>query len=58
MVHHSKRRVVVTDHSKLGGVAKWLLCPASDVDSIITDAAASDEMIAPLQKLGIEVTRV
>jgi DeoR family transcriptional regulator of aga operon len=58
LAHHSKRRVVVTDHSKIGGVAKWLLCPATDIHSIITDVGATDEMIAPFQKLGIEVTRV
>jgi len=58
LVHHSKRRVVVTDHSKIGGVAKWLLCPATEIHSIITDLGATDEMIDPFQNLGIEVTRV
>jgi DeoR family transcriptional regulator of aga operon len=58
LVHHSKRRVVVADHSKLGSVANWLLCPVAEVHSIITDRGATDEMIAPFQKLGIEVTRV
>jgi DeoR/GlpR family transcriptional regulator of sugar metabolism len=58
LVNHSKRRIVVTDHSKIGGVAKWLLCPASNIHAIITDLGATDEMIAPFQKLGIEVTRV
>jgi DeoR/GlpR family transcriptional regulator of sugar metabolism len=58
LVHHSKRRVVVADHSKLGSVAKWLLCPIMAIHSIITDVGATNEMIAPFQKLGIEVTRV
>jgi DeoR family transcriptional regulator of aga operon len=49
---------VVTDHSKIGRVAKWLLCPATEIHSIITDLGATDEMIAPFQNLGIEVTRV
>ena len=55
---HSKRRVVVTDHSKIGVVSNWLLCPTADVHSIITDVGATDEMIAPFQSLGIEVKRV
>lgn len=58
LVHHSRQRVVVTDHSKLGGVAKWLLCAATDIHSIITDLGATDAMVAPFQNLGIEVTRV
>jgi len=49
---------VVTDHSKIGGVAKWLLCLAMDIHAVITNLGATDEMIAPFQKLGIEVTRV
>ena len=58
LVHHSKRRIVVADHSKIGTVAKWLLCPTADIHAIVTDMGASNEMIAPFQKLGIEVTRV
>ena len=58
LVQHSKRRVVVADHSKFGAVAKWLLCPATDVHSIVTDIGATDEVIAPFREMGIEVTRV
>ena len=58
LASHSKRRVVVADHSKIGTVAKWLLCPTSDIHSLVTDNGAPDEMIAPFQKLGIKVTRV
>jgi DeoR/GlpR family transcriptional regulator of sugar metabolism len=57
-VQHSKRRVVVTDHSKFGAVAKWLLCPTAEVNMLITDAGASDEMIAPFEAMGINVLRV
>jgi DeoR/GlpR family transcriptional regulator of sugar metabolism len=58
LVHHSRRRIVVADHSKFGSVSKWLLCPTVDIHSIITDRGATDEMIAPFRSLGIEVTRV
>ena len=58
LASHSKRRVVVADHSKIGNVAKWLLCPTTEIHLIITDNGATDEMIAPFQKLGIEVNRV
>ncbi len=58
LVHHSRRRVVVADHSKIGAVSKWLLCPVSEIHALITDTGATDEAIAPIEKLGIAVTRV
>jgi DeoR family transcriptional regulator of aga operon len=57
LVHHSKKKVVVADRSKLGAVSNWLLCETREIDILITDSGASDEAIAPFQKLGIEVTR-
>ncbi len=58
MAQHAKRKVVVTDHSKIGARGKWMLCPTMEVSTIITDTGASDESIAPFQQLGIEVGRV
>jgi DeoR family transcriptional regulator of aga operon len=58
MASHSKRRVVVADHSKIGTQSKWMLCPTAEIHCLITDTGASDESVAPFEKLGIEVTRV
>jgi DeoR family transcriptional regulator of aga operon len=58
LVEHSKRKIVVADHSKLGSVAKWLLCPVSEVNMLITDSGASEEAVAPFEALGIKVSRV
>ena len=58
LVGHSRRKVVVTDHSKIGAVAKWLLCPVSEINMLITDTGATDEMIAPFEAMGIKVLRV
>jgi DeoR family transcriptional regulator of aga operon len=57
LVHHSKQKIVVADHSKLGAVSDWLLCPTREINRLITDSGASDETIAPFEKLGIPVTR-
>ncbi len=57
-VLHTKIKVVVADHSKLGAVSKYLLCPTKGIDKLITDNGATASAIAPFQKLGIEVTRV
>ncbi len=58
MVAHSKRKIVVTDHSKIDVQAKWALCPTREIDALITDTGASDAKIAPFQQLGLEVFRV
>lgn len=58
LVGHSKRKVVVTDHSKIGAVAKWLLCPVAEIDMLITDTGATDEMVAPFEAMGVNVLRV
>jgi DeoR family transcriptional regulator of aga operon len=58
MMRLARRRIAVVDHGKLGLVANWRICLASELNVLITDTSATDEMIAPFQKLGIEVTRV
>jgi DeoR family transcriptional regulator of aga operon len=57
MVRQAKRKIAVADHSKLGVVTKWLICPAKDVDILITDMGATDRMIAPFLDQKIEVRR-
>jgi DeoR family transcriptional regulator of aga operon len=50
-------KVVVADHSKLGSVSKYLLCPTKGIDKLITDTGVSVSAIAPFEKLGIDVIR-
>jgi len=56
--NHTRQKVVVADHSKIGAVSHWLLCPASEVQTIITDRDATDSMIDPFRQKGIDVKRV
>jgi len=35
-----------------------LICPIEDVDVLVTDASASDEMVAAFTRIGIKVIRV
>jgi DeoR family transcriptional regulator of aga operon len=58
MVRHARRHIAVVDHTKLNVVANWRICESSTIKTLITDTGATDEMIAPYQKLGIEVLRV
>jgi DeoR family transcriptional regulator of aga operon len=58
LVQHAKMKVVVADHSKLGSISKYLLCPTKGIDKLITDIGAAASADAPYEKLGIEVTQV
>ena len=48
----------MADSSKLGVVTSALICPIQDVDVLVTDAGASDEMVAAFAKKEIRVTRI
>jgi DeoR/GlpR family transcriptional regulator of sugar metabolism len=58
MVHRAQRKIAVVDHSKFGVVAGWQICPTTDLDILITDTGATDEMIAPFQRAQVKVMRV
>jgi DeoR family transcriptional regulator of aga operon len=58
MLKQSKEAIVVADPSKLGLVNPAFICPASEIHLLITSTAASDEAIAPFEKLGVRVLRV
>lgn len=57
LAQHARRKVVVADHSKLGHVSKFLLCPTSEIDTLITDDGASHAATAPFEKRGITVVK-
>jgi DeoR family transcriptional regulator, aga operon transcriptional repressor len=58
MVKQAKRKIAVADHSKLGVITNWLICPTTAIQMLITDVGATDEMVAPFLRIGIEVRRV
>lgn len=58
MVRHARRHIAVVDHTKFGVIGNWRICETPAVQTLITDSGASDEMIAPFQKMGIDVIRV
>jgi DeoR family transcriptional regulator of aga operon len=58
MVKQAKKVIVVADSSKLGVVTSSLICPIADVDVLVTDEGASEEMCAGFSRKGIKVIRV
>lgn len=58
MVRHARRHIAVVDHTKFGVVANFRICETNVLKTLITDSGATNEMIAPFQKMGLEVIRV
>jgi DeoR family transcriptional regulator of aga operon len=58
MIERARRVVVVADSSKLGRVAFAMICPLSNVDELITDTGAPDEIVHEFTDAGVAVTVV
>jgi DeoR family transcriptional regulator of aga operon len=58
MLKQAKQVVVTTDSSKLGQVSPALICPAGDINILITDTGASPESVTAFERQGIRVIRV
>jgi DeoR family transcriptional regulator of aga operon len=58
IVNQARKKIAITDHSKLGAIATYRFAGAEELDLLITDSGASDELIAPFVARGIEVRRV
>jgi len=57
MIAQAKQRIAVADASKLGQVADWLICPITDIDLLITDTGAKEELTAPFARAGVKIER-
>ena len=58
MIEQAREVWIVADHSKFGRILPALICPLVGVRRIITDAGATDAMVADAVALGVEVLRV
>jgi DeoR family transcriptional regulator, aga operon transcriptional repressor len=55
MIERARRVVVVCDASKIGRAALAIICPARDVDELITDGTASEPRLDELRAAGVQV---
>jgi len=58
MARQARQVIVAADHSKLQQRSFVRVCPVSEVDVLVTDSGAPDEVVAAFQQAGIEVHRV
>ena len=58
MARQARQVVVVADSSKMGMVSPAVICPAMEVDLVITDEGASKDVVTDLKATGVEVMTV
>ena len=58
LASRARRVVVIADSSKLGKHAFARVCPIERVHTLVTDASATDDDLAPFRAAGVEVLRV
>lgn len=58
MVRQAKQVVVVADSSKIGMVSPALICPAAEIDVLVTDTGIAPDALAGFRAGGIEVIAV
>jgi DeoR family transcriptional regulator, aga operon transcriptional repressor len=58
MVRQAKQVVVVADSSKIGMISPALICPASEIDILVTDCGIARAAVEGFKANGIEVLAV
>ena len=58
LVRQARRKIAVIDHTKFGLNAGWRICEASQLDVLVTDSGATDEMLAPFKMAQSQILRV
>lgn len=58
IIRQARKKIVVADHTKLGVVVSSLICGIREIDMLITDTGATDEMVSPFVAQGLKVVRV
>jgi DeoR/GlpR family transcriptional regulator of sugar metabolism len=51
----ARRRIVATDSSKIGKVTFARICPLEQIDILVTDTDATEEMLTPIQAADVQV---
>lgn len=54
MLSRARQRVVLADSSKLGQASRVQICPAAEVDVLVTDAQADAALLAAIRTAGVK----
>jgi len=55
ILRHSRRRVILADHTKFGVVTHGKIVDLSEVDAIVTDSDLDLEFVAAFSELDLEL---
>jgi DeoR family transcriptional regulator of aga operon len=55
MARQAKQVIVVADSSKIAMVSPALICPVTEIDTLVTDSGITQEALAGFKAIGIEV---
>lgn len=58
MVRQARQAIAVTDHTKVGHIARAQVCPLSGINLLITDSGVPEAQAAEFALRGLEVQRV
>jgi DeoR family transcriptional regulator, aga operon transcriptional repressor len=58
MVRQARQVIVVADSSKIGMVSPALICPAGEIDILVTDSGIAPDRLAGFKAAGIDVVAV
>lgn len=58
MLKQAKEVIVVADSGKLGKIGPAIICPANEIQILITDTGATAEALAPFERQGTRILRV
>jgi DeoR/GlpR family transcriptional regulator of sugar metabolism len=58
MLKQAKQVIVVADSSKIAMISPALICPASDIDLLITDKGITAKALAAFKANGVQVMAV
>ncbi|MCH8856087.1 MAG: hypothetical protein IIA03_07590, partial [Proteobacteria bacterium] len=54
MLGRARQRVVLADSSKLGQASRVQICPAADVDVLVTDGEADPAVLEAIRAAGVK----
>src|SRR5579863_2000737 len=57
MTKRSRQVIIAADSSKIGRVSPAFICPMNEIHTLITDAGATADAVAPFERQGIRVIR-
>ena len=58
MIERAQRVALLADHTKFGNALSLTVTPLAGIDVLVTDSGLSDEAVAQIVSLGVEVIRV